>query len=185
MVDALALQPNDPACHQVKGMVLSARREWRSAIAEAETAIAEDRQQREGLRRHRLLEHFHRAERGWFRRNRARVPIESARPRRSDRAFPRLLPSPHPRRTGIRRGVLQPLPRRPAERLVPARGLGRRQRLDGAARGEPRRLLRLAKIYPDFTVAAWTREEWSDDPTFKVRWARITEGLRKAGAPET
>ena len=47
-------------------MVLSARREWRSAIAEAETAIAEDRQQREGLRRHRLLEHFHRAERGGF-----------------------------------------------------------------------------------------------------------------------
>jgi len=46
-------------------------------------------------------------------------------------------------------------------------------------------LARLAKIYPDFTVAAWTREEWSDDPTFKVRWARITEGLRKAGAPET
>ena len=43
MVDALALQPNDPACHPVKGMVLSARREWRSAIAEAETAIAEDR----------------------------------------------------------------------------------------------------------------------------------------------
>jgi hypothetical protein len=28
------------------------------------------------------------------------------------------------------------------------------------------------------------KDEWFGDPTFKVQWARIVEGLRKAGLPD-
>jgi adenylate cyclase len=42
----------------------------------------------------------------------------------------------------------------------------------------------LRKLYPDFTVQTWAGIHWSDDPTFNKQYARIVEGLRKAGLPE-
>jgi adenylate cyclase len=42
----------------------------------------------------------------------------------------------------------------------------------------------LRKLYPDFTVQTWAGIHWSDDPTFNEQYARIVEGLRKAGLPE-
>jgi hypothetical protein len=33
-------------------------------------------------------------------------------------------------------------------------------------------------------VQTFAGEHWSDDPTFNAEWARIVEGLRKAGVPE-
>ncbi len=42
----------------------------------------------------------------------------------------------------------------------------------------------LQKVYPGFTVQGWTSIHWSDDPTFNAQYARIIEGLRKAGVPE-
>jgi adenylate cyclase len=42
----------------------------------------------------------------------------------------------------------------------------------------------LRKLYPDFTVQSWAGIHWSDDPTFNEQYARIVEGLRKAGLPE-
>ena len=43
---------------------------------------------------------------------------------------------------------------------------------------------RLQKAYPGFTVQTWAPIHWSDDPTFNAQYARIIEGLRKAGVPE-
>ena len=43
---------------------------------------------------------------------------------------------------------------------------------------------RLQKVYPGFTVQGWLGIHWSDDPTFNAQYARIIEGLRKAGVPE-
>jgi adenylate cyclase len=37
---------------------------------------------------------------------------------------------------------------------------------------------------PGFTVQTWASIHWSDDPTFNAQYARIVEGLRKAGLPE-
>jgi TolB-like protein/class 3 adenylate cyclase len=42
----------------------------------------------------------------------------------------------------------------------------------------------LQKVYPGFTVQTWAGMHWSDDPTFNAQYQRITEGLRNAGLPE-
>jgi adenylate cyclase len=44
----------------------------------------------------------------------------------------------------------------------------------------------LQKVYPGFTVQTWAgiHLHFSDDPTFKARFQRQLEGLRKAGVPE-
>jgi adenylate cyclase len=42
----------------------------------------------------------------------------------------------------------------------------------------------LLKVYPGFTVQKWAGVHFTDDPTFNAQYARITEGLRKAGLPE-
>jgi TolB-like protein/class 3 adenylate cyclase len=42
----------------------------------------------------------------------------------------------------------------------------------------------LLKLKPGFTVSDWMGFKFSDDPTFKSEYARIAEGLRKAGLPE-
>jgi adenylate cyclase len=42
----------------------------------------------------------------------------------------------------------------------------------------------LQKVYPGFTVQTWAGTHWTDDPTFSEQYARVVEGLRKAGLPE-
>jgi adenylate cyclase len=42
----------------------------------------------------------------------------------------------------------------------------------------------LQKVNPDFTVQGWAGIHWTDDPTFNTQYARIVEGLRKAGVSE-
>jgi DNA-binding winged helix-turn-helix (wHTH) protein len=42
----------------------------------------------------------------------------------------------------------------------------------------------LHKLVPNFTVQDWASMKWTDDPTFNAQYARIVEGLRKAGLPE-
>ena len=44
---------------------------------------------------------------------------------------------------------------------------------------------RLRKARPGFTLQKlWPRIRWTDNPDFKAQWARIVEGLRKAGLPD-
>jgi adenylate cyclase len=42
----------------------------------------------------------------------------------------------------------------------------------------------LLKLKPGFTVQDWATMKWSEDPQFQREYARIVEGLRKAGLPE-
>ena len=42
----------------------------------------------------------------------------------------------------------------------------------------------LHKLMPGFTVQDWANIKWSDNPQFGREYARIVEGLRKAGLPE-
>jgi tetratricopeptide (TPR) repeat protein len=42
----------------------------------------------------------------------------------------------------------------------------------------------LDKLMPGYTVRKWASADWSDNPTFKAEYARIVEGLRKAGLRE-
>jgi tetratricopeptide (TPR) repeat protein len=44
---------------------------------------------------------------------------------------------------------------------------------------------RLQKARPGFTLQKLdAADQWTDDPTFKAQWARIVEGVRKAGLPD-
>jgi TolB-like protein/DNA-binding winged helix-turn-helix (wHTH) protein len=44
---------------------------------------------------------------------------------------------------------------------------------------------RFRKAFPGVTMQkVWPADQWTDDPTFKAQWARIVEGLRKAGLPD-
>jgi tetratricopeptide (TPR) repeat protein len=44
---------------------------------------------------------------------------------------------------------------------------------------------KLRKARPGITLQGiWPEDQTTDDPTFKVQWARIVEGLRKAGLPD-
>jgi TolB-like protein/tetratricopeptide (TPR) repeat protein len=62
--------------------------------------------------------------------------------------------------------------------LASANGwLGREAEAKSAVQG-------LLKLRPGFTVQTWANIPWSDNATFKSQYARITEGLRKAGLPE-
>jgi adenylate cyclase len=62
--------------------------------------------------------------------------------------------------------------------LIAANGwLGR----DSDAR---RAIAGLLKLKPGFTVQQWATMKWSDDPIFHREYARLVEGLRKAGLPE-
>lgn len=51
----------------------------------------------------------------------------------------------------------------------------------GEARSAVEALLRLK---PGYTIRHWQQEGWSDDPIFLREYERIVEGLRKAGLPE-
>ena len=42
----------------------------------------------------------------------------------------------------------------------------------------------ILKLMPGYTVRKWATADWSDNPTFLAEYARIIEGLRKAGLPE-
>jgi hypothetical protein len=42
----------------------------------------------------------------------------------------------------------------------------------------------LHKLMPGFTEQDWAKIKFSDDPRFQREYARIVEGLRKAGLPE-
>jgi len=42
----------------------------------------------------------------------------------------------------------------------------------------------LHRLMPGFTVQDWANINWSDNPQFQREYARIVEGLRKAGLPE-
>ena len=42
----------------------------------------------------------------------------------------------------------------------------------------------LLKLMPGYTVTKWATADWSDNPVFLQQYARIVEGLRKAGLPE-
>jgi TolB-like protein/cytochrome c-type biogenesis protein CcmH/NrfG len=42
----------------------------------------------------------------------------------------------------------------------------------------------LRKLMPNYTVAKWANEGWSNNPVFLAQYQRIIDGLRKAGLPE-
>jgi TolB-like protein/class 3 adenylate cyclase len=181
---ALALQPDDSWAHSSKAFVLFAERQWKPAIAQAEAAIALDRN---NARNHAFAGFWKmflgQSEDGF-------AGVEAAfRLSPRDPNVPRWqfytcalhasLAHWEPAISWCEKSVASnPQAWYPLVVLTAANAwAGRDKEAKEAA-------TQLEKVYPGFTVQTWAGIHWSDDPTFNAQNQRIVEGLRKAGLPE-
>jgi adenylate cyclase len=181
---ALALQPDDSWAHSSKAWVFFAKRQWQPAVAQAEAAIALDRNNA----RNRAFASFWKMFLGdsegglagvetalrlsprdpnvpWWQFYMCALHAELAH---WEQAIPwcekSIVGNPQ---------VWYPLVVLAAANAWAGRD---KEAKDAAAQ--------LQKVYPGFTVQTWAGIHWTDDPTFNTQNQRIIEGLRKAGVPE-
>jgi tetratricopeptide (TPR) repeat protein len=182
---ALVLQPENSMLRASNAITLAFKGQWRSAIAEAETSIAYDRN---NALAHQLAGHL----KQWLGRSEDGIAgIETA-----------LRLSPHDGGVPLWQAYL-------------CRGynlLGRWEQAiewcDKSVAGDPEltdplidlaaanawaghdreakdAVAKFQKAFPGVTVQKlWPEDQSTSDPTFKAQWARIVEGLRKAGLPD-
>ena len=182
---ALALRPDDSDAHMVKSYLFETKSQPRAALAEAETAIADDPNNARAIEHAGFLGScFGHAEDGV-------AAVETA-----------LRLSPHDPTAPTMQVHLcylhawlaqweqsiewceKALANNVKER-VPALGfLAAANAWAGHDKGAKDAVAELRKVDPAFTVQNMAGWGPSDDPTFKAQHARILEGLRKAGAPE-
>jgi adenylate cyclase len=181
---ALALQPDDSWAHSSKAWVLFAERQWGSAVAQAEAAIALDRN---NARNHAWASFWKmflgRSEDGF-------AGIETAL-----RLSPRDPNVPwwqfymcalHADLAHWEQAIewcnksVAGLP----QAWYPLVGLASANAWAGHDKEAKQAAAQLQKVYPDFTVQTWAGIHWTDDPTFNAQNQRVLDGLRKAGVPE-
>jgi TolB-like protein/DNA-binding winged helix-turn-helix (wHTH) protein/Flp pilus assembly protein TadD len=181
---ALALQRDDSEGHRVKGMVLAAKRQWGSAIAEAELAIALDHNNAkahadasfwkmyvghsedgfEGIETAFRLSPRDSAASTWQHFScelRAHLAQWDAAIDWCNKAF-----------------AGNPDNWRALVNLAAANAS------TGHDKEAQEAVAKLRDLYPDLTVQTFASIHWTDDPTFNAQYKRILEGLRKAGLPE-
>jgi adenylate cyclase len=180
----LALQPDNSLAHSTKAWLFFAKRQWGQAIAEAETAITEDRNNADA---HATASFFNmwlgHSEKGF-------AGVETAL-----RLSPRdpNVPSWQFYMCHLHTHLAQ------WEQAIewcnksiaggntafyPLVDLAAANALAGHDKEAKEAVAQLQKVYPGFTVQTWAGIHWTDDPTFNAQYARIVEGLRKAGLPE-
>ena len=181
---ALAIQPHNSYAHRVKGISYEVKRQWRKALAEAEMAIADNRNNADA---HALqgfwMMFIGRSEDGF-------EGVETA-----------LRMSPLDPEVGWWKYYMCHLHShlanwdkavdwcsRAAASLpgnwLPLVDLATADAWAGRDREAREAVAQLQKVYPGFTVQTWATIPWSDDATFTAQYARITEGLRRAGLQE-
>jgi adenylate cyclase len=183
---ALALQPQNSWAHQVKGRILFHKRQWRAAIAEEEAAIADDSNNAAAHASASVWKMFiGRAEDGFG-------GVETA-----------LRLSPHDLIVPVWQSDMCELYMHLAQweqaiewcrRAIagspnygfwfPYVALAAANAWAGHEKEARETAAQLQKVRPGFTVQTWAGIHWTDDPTFNAQYARIVEGLRKAGVPE-
>ena len=181
---ALALEPDNSAGHLAKAWVLGIKQQWGQAIVEAETAISEDSNNAEAHAAASLFKMFlGRSEDGF-------AGVETAlRLSPRDHGLPGwqfYMCHLHTHLAQWEQAIEwcnksvagDPENWYPLVDLVAANAWAGhdKQARDAAAQ--------LQKVYPGFSVQTWAGIHWTDDPTFNAQYARIVEGLRKAGVPE-
>ena len=180
---ATALQPDDTWVHWAKARLFASKQQWRSALTEAETSIADDRNNARAYADAGLYKiYLGRSDEGIG-------DIETA-----------LRLSPHENqvpewltRLCYARDLLGEWDRAidwctRAAANDPSHGFALATLADAYAwAGHDREakdvVAELKKADPNFSVQLW-RQQLSDDPTFKAQMDRAVEGLRKAGVPE-
>jgi adenylate cyclase len=181
---ALTLEPDNSWAHVTKGWVFFAKRQWGPAIAEAETAIADDPNNADAHAAEGFEKTFLGHSENGF------AGLETA-----FRLSPRDPSVPwwqfymchlHTHLAHWEQAIewcnkaAAGLP----QVFYPLVDLATANAWAGHDKEAKEAAAQLQKVYPGFTVQTWAGIHWSDDPTFNAQYARIVEGLRKAGVPE-
>jgi adenylate cyclase len=182
---ALTLQPENSWLHEAYAEVLANKHEWRAAIAEAETAIAYDRNN--------ALAH---AAMGYWKQFLGRseeglADVETAlRLSPHDGGVPSwqyFICSLHTKLGNWEQAIEwcnKSIAGDP-ELFAPLVNLAVADAWAGHDKEAKDAVARIQKARPGFSLQKLDpRDQWTDDPTFKTQWARLVEGLRKAGLPE-
>ena len=181
---ALALQPDDSWAHSSKAWVFFAKRQWEPAVAQAEAAIALDRNNARNRAFSSFWKMFLGDSEGGL------TGVETAL-----RLSPRDPNVPwwefymcalHAQLAHWEQAIPW------CEKSIvgnpqvwyPLVGLAAANAWAGRDKEAKDAAAQLQKAYPGFTVQTWAGIHWTDDPTFNAQNQRIVEGLRKAGVPE-
>jgi TolB-like protein/class 3 adenylate cyclase/Flp pilus assembly protein TadD len=181
---ALALQPDSAVAHGEKSWAYSQKRQWKTAIAEAETAIALDRNDASSQANASFWKATFENNGDGFQ------GVETA-----------LRLSPHDPLAPVWQYFSCDLHARQSQwdlaiewcnksvaadpnNWYPLVDLTAAYAWAGRDKEAREAAAQLKKVNPDFAVRAWAGIDWTDDPTFNADYQRIVGGLRKAGLPE-
>jgi class 3 adenylate cyclase/TolB-like protein len=181
---ALALQPDNAVAHSEKGWVYSFQRQWGPAIAQAEAAIANDRNIAADYAEVSFRKMFFGHSEDGFAGVEKALRLSPRDPRAPQWQF--YMCHLHNHLAQWEQAIewcnksiaADPYNWFSLVDLAAANAWAGhdKEAKDAAAQ--------LQKVYPGFTVQTWAGIHWTDDPTFNMQYQRIAEGLRKAGVPE-
>jgi len=181
---ALALQPDDAWAHMAKSQVFFSKRQWKAAISQTEAALADDPNNASAHANlsfwNMFLGHSEDGFAGvetalrlsprdplvpWWQFNMCHLHTHLAQWEKAIEWCGKSIASGN-------------------DTMYPYVDLAAANAWAGHDKEAKETVAQLRKLYPDFTVQSWAGINWSDDPTFNEQYARIVEGLRKAGLPE-
>jgi adenylate cyclase len=181
---ALALQPDDAWAHLAKAQVLGSKQQWKAAISQAEAALADDPNNPSA---HAMLSFWNmflgHSEDGF-------AGVETAlrlSPRDPGVSWWQFFICHLHTHLAQWEQAIEWCGKSIAsgmDAMYPYVDLAAANAWGGHDKEAKEAVAQLRKLYPDFTVQTWAGIHWSDDPTFNAQYARIVEGLRKAGLPE-
>ncbi len=181
---AVIAEPDSSAAHTAKAWVFFAERQWEQAIAEAETAIYDDPNNADAHAAYNFWRLFlGRAEDGFSGLETA-FRLSPRDPRVSWWQF--WVCHLHTHLAHWEQAIEWCNKARAGapENWLPLVDLAAANAWAGHDKEAKEAVVQLQKVYPGFTVQTWTGFHYSDDPTYKAQYARIADGLRKAGLPE-
>ena len=181
---ALTLQPDDSWAHSSKAWVYFAERQWGPAIAQADAAIALDRN---NARNHAFA--------GFWKMFLGRSEDGFAGVETALRLSPRDPNVPwwqfsmcalHAQLAHWEQAIpwCEKSVAGNPQAWYPLVGLTAANAWAGRDKEAKDAAAQLLRVYPGFTVQTWAGIHWTDDATFNAQNQRIVEGLRKAGVPE-
>jgi adenylate cyclase len=181
---ALALQPDDAWAHLAKSQVFFSKRQWKAAISQTEAALADDPNNASAYANlnfwNMFLGHSEDGFAGletalrlsprdplvpWWQFNICHLHTHLAQWEKAIEWCGKSIASGN-------------------DTMYPYVDLAAANAWAGHDKEAKEAVAQLRKLYPDFTVQSWAGIHWSDNPTFNEQYARIVEGLRKAGLPE-
>ena len=181
---ALAVQPDNSWAHGIKAWLFFAKRQFGPATAEAETAIAEDRNNADAYAAASFFKLFlGHSEKGFAGVDKA-LRLSPRDPGVPFWQFEMCHLHSHLAQWELAIEWCNKSTAGDPTNFFPLVDLAAANAWLGHDKEAKEAVAQLQKVYPGFTVQTWAGHHFSDDPTFDAQFQRIVEGLRKAGLPE-